>query len=238
MDLSSQARLLLSSLIYNSGLVNGQQGQCLQQDTSVRAKAKSPVEFGAKLSVSLVDGYSFVDTLSWDAFNESGDLIDQVEAYRQRFGRYPASVHVDKIYRTRENRRFCKMHGIRMSGPALGRPKQPTDMNKAELAQARRQQRQDELDRNAIEGKFGQGKRRFTLNRIMAKLAATSEAIIMVSFIVMNLEKILTQVLSSVNNLFASLWMGFQSLWRKLMASRDCVRCFGVRPLGLEPAVS
>ena len=53
-------------------------------------------------------------------------------------------------------------------------------------------QRQDELDRIPIEGKFGQGKRRFSLDRIMAKLAETSEAVIMVSFIVMNLEKILS----------------------------------------------
>lgn len=204
----------------------------------VRGKAKSPVEFGAKISVSLVDGFSFVDTLSWDAFNESGDLIDQVEAYRQRFGCYPESVHVDKIYRTRENRHFCKSHGIRMSGPALGRPKQQTDLNKAELAQVRRQQRQDELDRNAIEGKFGQGKRRFTLNRIMAKLAETSETVIMVSFIVMNLEKILTQVLLFILRLLPMPWIGLQGLWRKLLGSKDCVRCFGVRPLGLEPAAS
>jgi len=53
-------------------------------------------------------------------------------------------------------------------------------------------QYQDELDRNAIEGKFGQGKRRFTLGLIMAKLARTSEAVISISFIVMNLEKILS----------------------------------------------
>ena len=63
------------------------------------------------------------------------------------------------------------------------------------MKQARRQQRQDERDRIAIEGKFGQGKRRFTLDRIMAKLAETSEAVIFVSFIVMNLERILSQVL-------------------------------------------
>lgn len=83
----------------------------------VRGKVKSPVEFGAKISVSLVDGFSFVDTLSWDAFNESGDLVSQVEAYRHRFGFYPASVHVDRIYRTRDNRRFCKKYGIRLSPP-------------------------------------------------------------------------------------------------------------------------
>lgn len=177
----------------------------------VRGKAKAPVEFGAKISVSLVDGMSFVDTLSWDAFNESGDLVMQIEAHRQRFGCYPKSVHVDKIYRTRENRRFCKERGIRLSGPPLGRPKQVTETNKQALAETRRQQRQDERDRNAIEGKFGQGKRRFTLNRIMAKLAETSEAVIMVSFIVMNLERILSEIL-----LFA--WEMCLSLWEDLRA--------------------
>ena len=55
--------------------------------------------------------------------------------------------------------------------------------------------RRDEIDRIAIEGKFGQGKRRFTLGRIMSKLAQTSEATIAIAFIVMNLEKILSSLL-------------------------------------------
>jgi transposase, IS5 family len=161
----------------------------------VRGKAHAPVEFGAKVSISLVDGFSFVDVLSWDAYNESGDLEGQIESYRVRYGFYPESVHADKIYRTRDNRRYCKKYGIRLSGPPLGRPKQVTESNKEELQAIKCQQRQDEIDRIAVEGKFGQGKRRFTLNRIMAKLAETSEAVIMVSFIVMNLEKILSSIL-------------------------------------------
>ena len=161
----------------------------------VRGKAQAPVEFGAKISISLVDGFSFVDVLSWDPYNESGDLQSQIESYRVRYGFYPESVHADKIYRTRDNRRYCKKHGIRISGPPLGRPKQLTELNKKELQALKRQQRQDEIDRISVEGKFGQGKRRFTLARIMAKLAETSEAVIMVSFIVMNLEKILSGIL-------------------------------------------
>lgn len=161
----------------------------------VRGKTQAPVEFGAKISISLVDGFSFVDVLSWDAYNESGDLQSQIESYRTRYGFYPESVHADKIYRTRDNRRYCKKHGIRISGPPLGRPKQLTELNKKELKAIKRQQRQDEIDRISVEGKFGQGKRRFTLARIMAKLAETSEAVIMVSFIVMNLEKILSSIL-------------------------------------------
>ena len=160
----------------------------------VRGKVKSPVEFGAKMSVSLVNGFSFVDRISWDNYNESGDLQSQIESYRDRFGFYPESVHADQLYRTRKNHRYCKENGIRLSGPPLGRPKKITEANASELRQERRIHRQDESDRIAIEGKFGQGKRRFTLGRIMAKLAKTSEATIAISFIVMNLEKILSIV--------------------------------------------
>lgn len=158
----------------------------------VRGKAKSPVEFGAKVSVSLVGGFSFVEKIGWDAYNESCDLIEQIKRYRERFGFYPESVHVDKLYRTRENRNFCQTKKIRMSEPPLGRPSE--DM--AICKQQKQLMRQDEIDRIPIEGKFGQGKRRFTLARIMAKLAITSEAVVMVSFMVMNLEKILAGVIS------------------------------------------
>jgi len=67
----------------------------------------------------------------------------------------------------------------------LGRP--PAEKEKQRDRQL--QTRQDELDRIPIEGKFGQGKRRFSLSRIMCKLAETSETAIMIAFLVMNLEK-------------------------------------------------
>jgi hypothetical protein len=38
--------------------------------------------------------------MSWDNFNESGDLKAQVEAYYSCTGYYPESVHADRIYRT------------------------------------------------------------------------------------------------------------------------------------------
>jgi transposase, IS5 family len=82
----------------------------------VRGKAGTPVEFGAKISASCADGYVFLDRLSWDNFNESGDLPQQVERFKQRFGHYPESVHADQIYRTRANRTYCRERGIRLSG--------------------------------------------------------------------------------------------------------------------------
>jgi transposase, IS5 family len=153
----------------------------------VRGKAGTPVEFGAKLSVSYIDGCCFLDRLSWDNFNESRDFQFQIEQYQQRFGCYPESVHVDRIYRTRDNRAFCKERRIRISAPPLGRP---SAKPQPEIV---KQQREDERFRNAIEGKFGQAKRRFSLGRIMAKLSNTAETTIAITFLVMNLELFLKQ---------------------------------------------
>jgi len=158
----------------------------------VRGKARGDVEFGAKISVSLIGGYSFLDRISWDAYNESQDLIGQVESYRERFGCYPISVHADKIYRTRENLGYCRDKGIMLSGPALGRPK---IMTKEEATKEKRIRRLAERYRIPIEGKFGQGKRRFSLDLIMTKLAVTSGSAISVIFLVMNLEKLLRDFL-------------------------------------------
>jgi hypothetical protein len=88
----------------------------------VRGKAGKPVEFGAKLSASCFEGYVFLDRISWDNFNEAGDLKAQVEAFKNFTGYYPESVHVDKIYRNRDHRAWCKERGIRISGLPLGRP--------------------------------------------------------------------------------------------------------------------
>jgi hypothetical protein len=154
----------------------------------VRGKAGTPVEFGAKLSVSYIDGYVFLDRISWDNFNESGDLKAQVEAFKRYTGVYPKSVHVDRIYRTRSNRAWCKERGIRISGPPLGRP--PANISPEKKKQAL----EDERVRNAIEGKFGISKRRFSLNRVMAKLPNTSQTAIAITFLVMNLSVLLRQV--------------------------------------------
>lgn len=151
----------------------------------VRGKAGTPVEFGAKISISCVSGYCSLDRLDWDAYHEAADLPHQVEQYQARHGYYPESVHADQIYRTRANRNWCKARGIRLSGPPLGRPKAGA---KSEID---RQAQADAKIRNAVEGKFGQGKRRFSLARVMAKLASSAETAIAITFLVMNLERYL-----------------------------------------------
>ncbi|WP_228052292.1 IS5 family transposase [Nodosilinea sp. LEGE 07298] len=151
----------------------------------VRGKAGTPVEFGAKISISCVLGYCSLDRLDWEAYHEAADLPHQVEQYKARHGYYPESVHADQIYRTRTNRAWCKERGIRLSGPPLGRPKAGA---KAEVD---RQAQADAKICNAVEGKFGQGKRRFSLGRVMAKVARSAETAIAITFLVMNLERCL-----------------------------------------------
>jgi len=168
----------------------------------VRGKAGTPVEFGAKLSLSCINGCVFLERVSWDNFNESTHLQHQVEAFRRRFGSYPQSVHADQIYRTRANRRWSKAQDIRLSGPPLGRPQQDPQVQ----AQLKQQARDDEKVRVQIEGKFGQAKRRFGLNRVMPKLANTAASAIAITFLVMNLERWLSHFLLFFLVCFCGYW--------------------------------
>ena len=156
----------------------------------VRGKVTADTEFGAKVSVSLVDGFAYIDKLSWDPYHEGVELKDYVETYHQRFCFYPKAIMADQIYRTHANWQFCKEHGIRLSGPKLGRPSKQTNKRQ------RRLELHDEKIRNSIEGKFGEGKRCYGLARIMAKLKNTSETVITLQFLVMNLEHKLRVLLS------------------------------------------
>jgi len=153
----------------------------------IRGKAKNRTEFGAKISVSLVDGIAMVDHLGWDAFNESQDLQDQVERYKDRYGYCPEAVLADGIYGTRDNRKYLQGEGIRFGGKLLGRPKKQTGLNVEQIKLAKKQRKQDALERIPVEGKFGQGKNGYRLNYIRARTAATSEAWIRAIFLVMNL---------------------------------------------------
>jgi IS5 family transposase len=80
----------------------------------------------------------------------------------------------------------------------LGRPPKETEENAAEQEAARKLARQDEIDRNGVEGKFGNVKRKGTLGRVMAKLKHTSSSVINVALIVLNLDTRLREVLFCV----------------------------------------
>ena len=137
----------------------------------VRGKQKTPVEFGSKINLSLSNGFARVDRFSWNNFNECVDLKSQVEAYKEIYGYYPELVQVDKIYVNRENRKWLEERHIRYTGSPLGRPPK-----EKESAYQKKKKRKEKNERNHVEGKFGQGKNGYNLNKIRAKLSSTSES--------------------------------------------------------------
>ena len=150
----------------------------------VRGKAAAPVEFGAKLDLSIDEnGMARLERLSFDAYNESDVLIGAIERYRERTGRYPERALADRIYRNRENLAYCKLHGIRLSGPRLGRPKKDAVAGKKE-------EYIDNADRVEVERSFSLAKRCYGLGRIMTKLDVTTRSSVALSILVMNVARI------------------------------------------------
>lgn len=143
----------------------------------VRGKTQAKVEFGAKIHVSVIDGICFLDELKWDAFNEGSHMMAYVEQYQKRFGCYPRELLADQIYCTRANRAALKEKGIKLIAKPLGRPSAvPIHVSPGE--------------RNPVEGKFGQAKTGYGLNRVKARLKETSEPWIACIFLVLNLVKL------------------------------------------------
>ena len=156
----------------------------------IRGKKGKKVEFGAKIGFRLCNGYSTVDTISWNAYNESADLVKHVEHYFEENGCYPEKVLADPIYGTRENRKYLNKNDIIFGGKPLGRPKKETEENKAVLRAEKAKRKQMYQGRIPIEGKFGQGKNAYGLDNIAARTLETSESWIAMIFLVMSLVKL------------------------------------------------
>ena len=169
----------------------------------VRGKVKEPVEFGAKFDLSLDnEGYGRIEKISFEAYNESAGLIEAVERFRERTGYYPERVLADQIYRTRENRNFCKERGIRLSGPKLGRPSSNAKVDK-------KQEYQDNTDRIEVERTFSLSKRCYGMDCIATKLEETQLTSIALSVFVTNLFKIQKRILCALLYLLR-IWSGYK----------------------------
>jgi transposase, IS5 family len=149
----------------------------------VRGKEGKKVEFGSKIQLALISGFSFIDKLDWNNFNEGTCLKKTIENYFKRFRCYPEKVLADKIYCTRENRAYLKELGIRLEAKPLGRPSKEAMSNHVSPG-----------ERNPVEGKFGQAKIAYGMNNIMAKLKTTSESWIGSIVLVLNLVKLAGQI--------------------------------------------
>ena len=148
----------------------------------VRGKAHCKTEFGPKLEISVELGFTRIETFSFDPFNEGKNLQSIVEKFKSRTGYYPEKVLVDKIYRNRENLIFCRNNGISITGPLLGRPKKDAVVDKKE-------EYEDICKRNCVEGKIGEVKGRYGLDRLFARTKLTTVSQIGVAIIVTNLMK-------------------------------------------------
>jgi len=199
----------------------------------IRGKLDKPVEFGAKLSVSLTgEGLARVDHLRWNAFHEGSDLKSQVEAYRTRYGVYPQAVLGDPIYGTQDNRRYLKEHSIRFAGKPLGRPRKVTEANREELKLLKAQRRAEYLQRIPIEGKFGQGKNGYDLNYIRARRPDTSYAWINSIFLVMNLQILLRIFFVLLKQATVATWLPLLQVVQRLMNDYRRVLCTCRVPVG------
>ncbi|MEO5674111.1 MAG: transposase [Chitinophagales bacterium] len=166
----------------------------------VRGKAAAHTEFGAKLDVSLSNGYARLDQISWEAYNESTHLKMQVENYHRLHGYYPEAMICDGIYGTRDNRTWLSQRNIRFVGKPLGRPSK-----ESLTAYQKQKQKRERASRNQIEGKFGQGKQGYGLDNIRARLQPTSESWIACIFFVMNLQRFIALLLKNLLNSLADL---------------------------------
>ena len=180
----------------------------------VRGKTKAPVEFGAKLDMSIdKNGFARLERLSFDAYNEADVLISAIEKYHKRTGHYPERVLVDQIYRNRKNRSFCKEHGIRVSGPALGRPRR-------ESYEERKRAYLDNTDRIEVERGFSLAKRCYGMGLIRTKLDTTTRASIALSIIAMNINHLVGRIIRCI---LISIFSRYS--WQKILPYKSTLTC-------------
>jgi len=141
-------------------------------------KAGKQAELGSKLQVSLLNGFTFLDKLSWDNFNEGTELQASVEQFKTRCGHYPKEVLAYQIFCTRANRLWLNEKNIKHRAKPLGSPAKEALSNQVSPGK-----------RNPIGGKFGQAKVAYGLDTLKAKLKETSESWVAAIILVLNLER-------------------------------------------------
>jgi len=133
----------------------------------VRGKEVKSVEFGAKCNNILVDGISFIEKLSFNAFNEGTRLTHCIKMQKRLFGVDVKKIGGDASYAGNANREMCTSNGIQTSFVQKGKrakEKREKDFVRQELARVRA---------TAMEGSFGTQKEHYSLRRIKARKKET-----------------------------------------------------------------
>jgi hypothetical protein len=133
----------------------------------VRGKEVKNVEFGAKCNNILVDGISFIEKLSFNAFSEGTRLEHCIKMHKRLFKADAKKIGGDTGYAGTSNRDLCKERGIQTSFVKRGRPsaeKKEKDFVRQELARVRA---------TTMEGSFGTQKEHYAMRRIKARKKKT-----------------------------------------------------------------
>lgn len=133
----------------------------------VRGKENKPVEFGAKVNTIQVDGLSFIQHISFDAFNEGTLLKDCVSLHHRLFGKRVRSLAADAIYATNANRKFCSSRSIMTSFVRKGRAAKDEPLRKVLRAELSRERA------TRLEGSYGTHKEHYGLRKVKARREPT-----------------------------------------------------------------
>ena len=180
-------------------------------------------EFGPKINASVTEGFVRADRIDFNAFNESEGLIDQIEGYRARFGYYPGRVLADKIYWTRKNRKWLKERKIDIGGVAMGRKTRQTKYEKEK-------ERLKNNERSTVEGKFGEAKERYGMDRLYTRLPRTTLAEISLIMLSVNLVRLLREASQAGFTLFFAYITLLGSTYRWYMGGENRLQAMVDRP--------
>ncbi len=135
----------------------------------VRGKETKAVEFGAKVNKLQINGISFIEHFSYDAFNEGTRMQECIALHRQLFGK--CSHHsADKIYATNANRTYCTGNNIVTNFVPKGRQKeQHIEQSKIIRAVLNKERG------TRLEGSFGNEKNHYLLQKVNARNAITEK---------------------------------------------------------------
>lgn len=135
----------------------------------IRGKETKAVEFGAKVNKLQIDGISFIEHFSYDAFNEGTRLKNCIGLHQQLFGK--CTHHsADKIYATNANRTYCTQRKIVTNFEPKGKQKvQHIEQNKTMRALLNKERGV------RLEGSFGNEKNHYLLQKINARNAITEK---------------------------------------------------------------
>lgn len=129
----------------------------------VRGKEIKKVEFGAKVNKIQINGISFIEHISFDAFNEGTHFQSSVMLAQELTHTRLTVMGADAIYATNANRKFATLGKIQTDFCRKGRAGKHEQTRK-QLASMIKKERTSRL-----EGSFGKEKEHYHLKKVKAR---------------------------------------------------------------------